>query len=242
MGVNRKSILEPPQNASSSYDVGYRKPPVATRFKSGRSGNPKGRPKGARNKEPALGEERLKSIILAEAYRTIRVSEGKREINIPMAQAVVRALAVNAARGQVRAQQVFATLLSQTETSRKALADEYMQTAIEYKNGWDEELERRRRLGIDGPEPLPHPDDVIIDVRNGEVLIKGPITKEEKARRDKMYERVRECDRSIAEDIASLKLRKNKKYKQFIEDDIAHERRIRAIIVNAIGEPKERQA
>jgi hypothetical protein len=34
------------------------------------------------------------------AYRTIKVTEGKREITIPMAQAVVRALAGNAARGQ----------------------------------------------------------------------------------------------------------------------------------------------
>jgi hypothetical protein len=29
--------------------VGYRKPPVHTRFKPGQSGNPKGRPKGPRN-------------------------------------------------------------------------------------------------------------------------------------------------------------------------------------------------
>jgi hypothetical protein len=30
------------------YEVGYRRPPAHTRFKPGRSGNPKGRPKGAR--------------------------------------------------------------------------------------------------------------------------------------------------------------------------------------------------
>lgn len=38
------------------YDVGYGKPPVATRFKQGQSGNPKGRPKGAKNKRSALFE------------------------------------------------------------------------------------------------------------------------------------------------------------------------------------------
>ena len=60
------------------YDVGYGKPPAATRFKSGQSGNPHGRPKGSTNKAkmPALNEERMKSILLEEAYRTIKVNEG----------------------------------------------------------------------------------------------------------------------------------------------------------------------
>nr|WP_306262013.1 DUF5681 domain-containing protein [Pararhizobium sp. IMCC21322] len=40
-----------PDNAD--YEVGYAKPPQSSRFKPGMSGNPKGRPKGARNKFPA---------------------------------------------------------------------------------------------------------------------------------------------------------------------------------------------
>ena len=37
------------ENKDQEYEVGYGKPPKHTRFKNGRSGNPKGRPKGSRN-------------------------------------------------------------------------------------------------------------------------------------------------------------------------------------------------
>lgn len=39
-----------------SYEVGYKKPPVEKRFLPGVSGNPHGRPKGARNYDLLLGE------------------------------------------------------------------------------------------------------------------------------------------------------------------------------------------
>jgi hypothetical protein len=240
MSADRKVPLLPPPEASN-YEIGYRKPPAETQFKPGHSGNPKGRPRGARNKLPALNEERLKTIIIEEAYRTIKISEGKRQVTIPMAKAVVRALAVNAARGQLRSQQLFATLLSETERSNKAFHDDWLQTAIQYKIDWEEELDRRARLGITGlPEPLPHPDDIIIDTKTSQVSVTGPITKEEKVRWDRMWDRVEECDRTIAELTSDLKLSEYKRYRQFIEDDIAHEKRIRAIIVNGIGEPKRR--
>jgi hypothetical protein len=99
----RLKLLSP--SKPTSYKVGYGKPPTASRFKPGQSGNPKGRPKGARNKLPALNEERLKKIMIEEAYRTIEVTEGKRQIPIPMVQAILRSLAMKAARGDHRAQQ-----------------------------------------------------------------------------------------------------------------------------------------
>ena len=163
----------------TDYDVGYGKLPAATRFKSGKSGNPRGRPKGSANKvkKPALNEERMKSILLDEAYRTIKVNEGTGQISVPMAQAVIRSLAVNVVKGNQRAQRLFTELLFTTERENKRLHDEWLDVATTYKVEWDRELERRRRLGIVAPDPLPHPDHVVINYRTGEVEIKGPMTR-----------------------------------------------------------------
>ncbi len=131
--------------------------------------------------------------------------------------------------------------MSETERANKALSDELLQTAIEYKQHWEAELERRQRLGLTGPDPLPYPDDIFIDMKTGQVIIKGPMTKEDKAEWDRLYDRVEESDREIAELTASLKNPKNRRFREIIEDDIAHEKKIRDMIVKAIGEPSKRR-
>ena len=62
------------------YEVGYCKPPTTTRFQKGNSGNPRGRPKEAKDKLPAINEERMKSILIEEAYRAIKVRDGSRKL------------------------------------------------------------------------------------------------------------------------------------------------------------------
>ena len=221
---------------NNGYDVGYARPPVDTRFKKGISGNPEGRKKGAKNKMPTLKEERLKAIVIEEAYRTIKVNEGKKQVTMSIAEAIIRSVAVTAAKGQSRSQKIFLALLTETERERKRLHDEYMQTVIEYKVSWEEEIERCNNRGITPPEPLPHPDDIIIDIRNGEVTFKGPITKEEKV----VWDRLREQKAAFRESIKEMKQvlidDPDYEYKQMVIEDIEWEQesldRILEIIPN----------
>ena len=139
----------------------------------------------------------------------------------------------------MRSQQAFTALLAETERANKAHYDEWLRTAIEYKWHWENELARRKRLGLTGPEPLPHPDDIIVDVRANLVTVKGPMTKEEKVVWEQMRAQLRECDATIPELIASLKGTKSKRHRQLLREEIMHEFEIRKIIVDAIGEPNK---
>lgn len=98
-----------------------------------------------------------------------------------MAQAVIRSIAVNAAKGSQRAQRLLTTLIATTERTKRGIREAELEGAVTYKITWERELERRQKLGIIAPDPLPHPDHILIDVAKGTVRIAGPATKEEKA-------------------------------------------------------------
>jgi hypothetical protein len=225
--------------ARPGYEVGYGKPPESTRFRPGQSGNPGGRPKGSKNKRPALHEERMKGIILDEAYRTITVRDRDRNVTVPMAQAIIRCLAVNAARGQHRAQRLFVELLASTESANRALHDAWLDTAMTYKIEWERELDRRARLGItELPDPLPHPDHVIIDLNEGTAYVRGPATKEEKAEWDRWMERKADFEAEVLEVQEMLEAETDPKMRKVLEDDLARTRRVVDIIDSALsGKP-----
>ncbi len=220
------------------YDIGYAKPPAATRFQKGASGNPNGRPKGARNlkSKPSISEERLQDIILAEAYREIKINEGDKQITIPIAQAVIRSLAVNAAKGQPRAQKIFTDMVAKVERDTRQAHEELVQAALEYKLSAEDEIRYREAQGLPTLDILPHPEDMIVDYRTGEIAIKGPMTPKERERWRSLRARCNQADSAIEELEQMRQAPEHKSYRRHIEDDIAFEVRIRDMLENVIGD------
>src|ERR1700724_2773750 len=159
----------------------YRNPPVEHRFRKGASGNPKGRPRKKRafvstkvDGQPGIGfEDRIKSLAIEEAYRLITIREGDRTERIPVIQAILRKVAVAAANGNIRAQQNYLNLLTGAEADRRVATMELLKTAVDYKEHWHHVLAERAHKGTTGPEPVPHPDDAIIDYDTGNIRIDG---------------------------------------------------------------------
>ena len=106
-----------------AYDVGYGKPPSASRFKKGQSGNPRGRPRGAKANTPARPTERLNDILLEEASRLITVPNGDRTMTLSMMQAASRTLAIDAVKGKPRAQRFLIENVTAIERDRNAQYD-----------------------------------------------------------------------------------------------------------------------
>lgn len=65
----------PSAKSEESYEVGYGKPPRHAQFQPGQSGNPKGRPKGARGPFALLRQELESKVTLRENGRVTTVTK-----------------------------------------------------------------------------------------------------------------------------------------------------------------------
>jgi hypothetical protein len=186
-------------DGSGKFEVGYGKPPQAHRFKPGQSGNPNGRPRGAKNKPKPLNPANQPTdiLILEEAYRPVTIREGDKVIELPAIQAAVRSLAIAAMKGSRLSQRALSELVRQVEDRKAREHLTIMENALEYKQNWTAELERRRRAGNNEPDPIPHPDDVMIDCRTGNVRTHGPMDEREKREWDQRLARRAEAQAEV---------------------------------------------
>ena len=102
-----------PPETSRDYVVGYGKPPVHTRFHKGRSGNPKGRPRGKKNMSTLLSAALDASIIVVENGRRKKIT--KRE-------AIVTQLVNRSASADLKATQIVLAMLRDVESQADSSA------------------------------------------------------------------------------------------------------------------------
>jgi hypothetical protein len=86
--------------------VGYRKPPKKHRFKPGESGNPKGRPRGARG---------INAELRRELDELVEITENGKSKRIPKRRVVLKSLIAKAAKGDVRAAHLVVQYMIQLE-------------------------------------------------------------------------------------------------------------------------------
>jgi hypothetical protein len=96
------------------YAVGYGKPPLHTRFQKGRSGNPKGRPRGKKNMSTVLNTALNAWIVVIENGRRKKIT--KRE-------AIVTQLVNKSAAADLKATRIVLAMLRDLEAQTDNITD-----------------------------------------------------------------------------------------------------------------------
>lgn len=129
--------------SEKDYEVGYCKPPKASRFKPGKSGNPKGRPKGHNN---------LRTDARAVLNESIAINEGGKRKKITAQKASLKRLRAKALTGDSRALERLILLAQQYNDDPIPEADRAMpkgdQAILEE---YEKRLDRRRDAAADEP-------------------------------------------------------------------------------------------
>jgi hypothetical protein len=99
------------QSPAEGERVGHCRPPLATRFRPGQSGNPHGRPKRPRDLAEMVAEALSEWVVVKKGKRTRRMSKF---------EATVRHLVDKAAGGEGRAIHVLVSLIQATERGAAA--------------------------------------------------------------------------------------------------------------------------
>lgn len=156
---------------TGDYAQGYARPPKATQFQPGQSGNLKGRPRKKQG-APITGSK-MDRVIVEEGNRLVEVTEGGIKRKMPMKRVLARRSltdqATGAGRFNWRALKVIAEAEDRTRQENKALAD----LVVGLRADWVPIVRHFEAKG----EPLPNlgfdPLDLSIDEATYEIRLEG---------------------------------------------------------------------
>lgn len=121
--------------------VGYRRPPVATQFKPGVSGNPSGRPKKTKS---------LQAEICDELAELTPITDNGGSVKITKAKAVARSLVDAAAEGNIRALAILLSYSTQRPDSTDEPSEQDAPDDVEILDDFVDRELRRRTNACDG--------------------------------------------------------------------------------------------
>lgn len=133
-------------SAEQDYAVGYGRPPKATRFKPGQSGNPKGR-----KRKPKSAKAQMHSAL----SRKIDITEGGQTKRLTLQEVMLRNIANKAAKGDLRAANFVLGLINSDAAAQSDKIDETKLSAE------DQALFEQMMTELTSQDNLPDPNAAI---------------------------------------------------------------------------------
>ena len=100
-----------PTRTKGDYEIGYGKPPRGCGFKKGQSGNPLGRPPGAKN---------LTTLLNDALNETVTITENGRRRKITKREAVIKQLVNKSASAEARSLKILLDLMLNLEARARS--------------------------------------------------------------------------------------------------------------------------
>ncbi|WP_413855736.1 DUF5681 domain-containing protein [Albidovulum sp.] len=133
----------------------------------------KGRKGGTTERPDPLTD--LERAVLDEGRRRVPVRDGGETVEMSVNEIVTRKTAETAAKGSPHAQRTWFKASAEVAAREAEIKEENAGFWRKYQRTWRRAIAQAKNAGLPLPEPVPHPDDIVIDARNN-ISVDGPVT------------------------------------------------------------------